>query len=67
MVERQNLNKRISMRRITRLINRFSKKAENNEQVTYICFIYYNLHRAHKTLMFSLAKETGISDQARSI
>jgi hypothetical protein len=40
MVERQNLNKRISMRRLTRLINRFSKKAENNEQVTYICFIY---------------------------
>lgn len=49
-VERQNLTMRMSMRRLTRLTNAFSKKIENLEYAVALHFMYYNFCRPHKTL-----------------
>jgi IS1 family transposase len=49
-VERQNLTMRMSMRRLTRLTNAFSKKMENLERAVALHFMYYNFARPHKTL-----------------
>jgi IS1 family transposase len=49
-VERQNLTMRMNMRRMTRLTNGFSKKAENHALATALHFAYYNLARPHQTL-----------------
>ena len=48
--ERQNLTMRMSMRRLTRLTNAFSKKMENLERAVALHFMYYNFARPHKTL-----------------
>lgn len=50
IVERNNLTMRMSMRRMTRLTNAFSKKWENLEYSTALHFAYYNFCRPHKTL-----------------
>lgn len=50
MVERQNLTMRMSMRRFTRLTNRFSKKWDNLNDMLAIYFAYYNFCRSHKSL-----------------
>lgn len=47
-VERQNL--RMGMRRMTRLTNAFSKKAENLAAAVALHFLHYNFARPHKTL-----------------
>ena len=49
-VERQNLTMRMSMRRITRLTNAFSKKLENHMHAISLHFMYYNFVRTHKSL-----------------
>jgi IS1 family transposase len=49
-IERQNLTMRMSMRRLTRLTNAFSKKIENLEYAVALHFMYYNFARPHKTL-----------------
>ncbi len=49
-VERQNLTMRMSMRRLTRLTNGFSKKVEYLEYHVALHFMYYNFARTHKTL-----------------
>jgi hypothetical protein len=49
-VERQNLTMRMSMRRVTRLTNAFSKKAEKHGHAVPLHFMYYNFGRIHKTL-----------------
>jgi len=49
-VERQNLNIRMGIRRMTRLTNAFSKKWENHEYALAIYFLYYNFCRPHMTL-----------------
>jgi transposase-like protein/IS1 family transposase len=54
-VERQNLTIRMSMRRLTRLTNAFSKKWENH-------FAHYNFCRVHKTLRVTPAMEAGITN-----
>jgi hypothetical protein len=46
-VERQNLTMRMWMRRFTRLINGFSKKAENHAYSVAIHFMHYNFVRRH--------------------
>jgi hypothetical protein len=48
LVERQNLNMRMSMRRFTRLTNGFSKKIENMEHAVALHFVYYNFCRLHQ-------------------
>ena len=49
-VERCNLTMRMSMRRMTRLTNGFSKKWDNLKYATALHFAYYNYCRSHKTL-----------------
>jgi IS1 family transposase len=49
-VERQNLTMRMGMRRMTRLTNAFSKKAENLAAAVSLHFMHYNFARPHKTL-----------------
>jgi IS1 family transposase len=61
-VERQNLTMRMSMRRLTRLTNGFSKKIKNLEAAMALYFMYYNFCRVHQTLRVTPAMEAGIAD-----
>ncbi len=58
-IERQNLTKQMSMRRVTQLTNGFSKKVENH--------MHYNFARTHKTLRVTPAMEAGICGHVWSI
>ncbi len=49
-VERQNLTMRMSIRRMTRLTNAFSKKVENLAAAVSLHFAYYNFCRPHQSL-----------------
>jgi IS1 family transposase len=60
-VERQNLNIRMGNRRMTRLTNAFSKKAENHAHMMSIYFMYYNFVRIHQTLRVTPAMAAGVS------
>jgi hypothetical protein len=59
---RQNLTIRMSMRRMTRLTNAFSKKWENLRAAFGLQFTHYNFCRIHKTLRCTPAMEAGISN-----
>jgi IS1 family transposase len=61
-VERQNLTMRMSMRRMTRLTNGFSKKLENLGHAVALHFMYYNFGRIHQTLRVTPAMAAGVSD-----
>lgn len=60
-VERQNLTLRMSMRRLTRLTNAFSKKWANLKAAYALQFAYYNFCRIHKTLRCTPAMAAGIT------
>src|SRR5665213_3658667 len=60
-VERQNLNIRMGNRRMTRLTNAFSKKAENHAHMMAIYFMHYNFVRQHQTLKISPAMAAGVT------
>jgi hypothetical protein len=49
-VERSNLSMRMGNRRMTRLTNAISKKAENHAHMMAIYFMHYNFVRIHQTL-----------------
>ncbi len=49
-VERANLTMRMQSRRVTRLTNAFSKKAENHAHAVSLFFLYYNYCRSQQTL-----------------
>jgi hypothetical protein len=66
-VERQNLTMRMSMRRVTRLTNVFSKKLANHAAMVALYFMYYNFGRVHQTLRVTPAMEAGIADHVWSI
>lgn len=66
-VERQNLTMRMSMRRMTRLTNAFSKKIENQGHAVALHFMHYNFARIHQTLRVTPAMEAGISDHVWSL
>ena len=61
-VERQNLSMRMSMRRMTRLTNGFSKKMENQAHAVALHFMHYNFSRIHQTLRVTPAMEARISN-----
>lgn len=60
-VERQNLNIRMGNRRMTRLTNAFSKKAENHAHMMAVYFMHYNFVRIHKTLKMTPAMAAGVT------
>jgi len=66
-VERQNLTMRMSMRRMTRLTNAFSKKIENQAYAVALHFMHYNFCRIHQTLRVTPAMEVGIADHVWSL
>jgi len=59
--ERQNLNIRMGNRRMTRLTNAFSKKAENHAHMMSIYFMHYNFVRIHQTLKVTPAMAAGVT------
>lgn len=61
-IERQNLTVRMSMRRMTRLTNAFSKKWMNLKWAYALQFAYFNFCRVHQTLRVTPAMESGIAD-----
>lgn len=62
-VERQNLNIRMGNRRMTRLTNAFSKKAENHAHMMAIYFMHYNFVRLHQTLKVTPAMAAGVTSK----
>ncbi len=60
-VERQNLNIRMGNRRMTRLTNAFSKKAENHAHMMAIYFMHYNFVRIHQTLRITPAMAASVT------
>jgi IS1 family transposase len=62
-VERNNLTMRMQMRRLTRLTNGFSRKAENLARSLAMHFMYYNFVRKHGTIKTTPAIAAGITDR----
>ena len=60
-VERNNLSMRMGNRRMTRLTNAFSKKAENHAHMMAIYFMHYNFVRIHQTLRITPAMAAGVA------
>jgi hypothetical protein len=61
-VERQNLTRRMRMRRFTRLTNAFSKKLDNLAAAVALHFMHYNFVRVHQTLKTTPAMAAGVAD-----
>ena len=72
-VERHNLTARMTVRRMTRLTNAFSKKWENHEAAMALFFAFYNYCRPHMTLTERAgckqtpAMAAGLADRAWSV
>jgi IS1 family transposase len=60
-VERQNRSMRMGNRRMTRLTDAFSKKAENHVHMMAIYFMHYNFVRIHQTLKVTPAMAAGVT------
>jgi transposase-like protein/IS1 family transposase len=67
IVERSNLTMRMSIRRLTRLTNGFSKKWENLRAMLALYFAYYNFCRIHSSIRCTPAMESGITGHVWSI
>lgn len=67
MVERQNLNVRMSMRRFTRLTNGFSKRLEKHIHALALYHVFHNFVRIHTSLRTSPAMAAGIADELWSM
>lgn len=61
IVERNNLTMRMSIRRLTRLTNGYSKKWENLKAMLALYFAYYNFCRIHSSIRCTPAMESGIT------
>jgi transposase-like protein/IS1 family transposase len=65
--ERMNLSIRMSVRRMTRLTNGFSKKWSNHEAMLDLFFGVYNFCKVHGTLKTSPAVAAGLTDHVWTI
>ena len=61
LIERQNLTVRMSMRRLTRLTNAFSKKLDNLKAAVALHFAHYNFCRVHGSLRITPAMAAGMA------
>ncbi len=66
-IERQNLTLRMSLRRMTRLTNAFSKKFDNLKAALNLHFAYYNFCRIHGSLRMTPAMKAKITGRIWSI
>lgn len=66
-VERSNLTMRMSIRRLTRLTDAFSRKIENFKAAISLHFAYYNMVRIHRSLRVTPAMEAGVSKSVWSL
>jgi IS1 family transposase/transposase-like protein len=66
-VERSNLTIRMTVRRLTRLTNAFSKKWANHEATLALFFAYYNFCRVHMTLKTTPAVRAGLTSAPWSL
>lgn len=66
-VERQNLTLRMSLRRLTRLTNGFSKRLSHLRAAIALHFGYYNWCRVHASLRVTPCMEAGIADHVWTI
>jgi IS1 family transposase len=62
-IERQNLTMRMQMRRMTRLTNGFSKKAQNLSYALALHFMYYNFVKKHSTIGTTPAIAAGVTQR----
>ena len=60
LAERLNLTTRMHMRRLTRLTNAYSKKAENLRAAVGLHFAWYNMVRVHETIGTTPAVAAGL-------
>jgi IS1 family transposase/transposase-like protein len=65
--ERNNLNCRLFVRRLTRLTNAFSRRAENLNAALWIYFAHWNFVRIHTTLRVTPSMEAGVTDHLWTI
>ena len=65
--ERNNLNCRTFLRRLTRLTNAFSKRVENLIAALWLYFAHYNFVRVHGSLRITPAMAAGATDHIWSI
>jgi IS1 family transposase len=63
-VERQNLTMRMSIRRLTRLTNGFSKRVDNLKAAVSLHFAYYNFVRRHLSIKTTPAVASGVAEKA---
>jgi hypothetical protein len=57
----------VSLRRLTRLTNGFSKKVENLRAVVALHFAHYNFARPHGSLRVTPAMAAGVTDRLWTI
>ncbi len=66
-IERQNLTARMSVRRLTRLTNAFSKKVDNHVHALALHYFHYNFIRKHQTLKTTPAVAAGIANAPMTV
>ncbi len=67
LAERLNLTTRMHMRRLTRLTNAYSKKAENLRAAVGLHFAWYNFVRVHESIDTTPAVAAGLADAPWSL
>jgi IS1 family transposase len=66
-VERFNLSSRMSLRRLVRRTNAFSKRLEHHHAAMSLWIAYYNFCRFHSTLRTTPAVAVGVTDHICSV